>query len=246
MDDRQVAIVTGGSRGIGRAISLELAKSGRRVAIVYRSNRDRALETLREIESLGGEGDIFQADVTRWNDIEEVVKGVLTKWGRIDILINNAGITRDTLLFKMTEEDWDEVLDTDLKGAFICTRLVARQMIKNKEGRIVNIASVIGEIGNIGQSNYSAAKAGLIGFTKACARELSRWNITVNAVAPGYIETEMTTGLDEGIKQEYLNKIPLGRFGKAEEVAKLVLFLVSKDASYITGQVINIDGGLVM
>jgi len=246
MDDRQVAIVTGGSRGIGRAISLELAKSGRRVAIVYRSNRDKALETLREIESLGGEGDIFQADVTRWNDIEEVVKGVLTKWGRIDILINNAGITRDTLLFKMTEEDWDEVLDTDLKGAFICTRLVARQMIKNKEGRIVNIASVIGEIGNIGQSNYSAAKAGLIGFTKACARELSRWNITVNAVAPGYIETEMTTGLDEGIKQEYLNKIPLGRFGKAEEVAKLVLFLVSKDASYITGQVINIDGGLVM
>jgi len=195
---------------------------------------------------VGGEGDIFQADVTRWNDIEEVVKGVLTKWGRIDILINNAGITRDTLLFKMTEEDWDEVLDTDLKGAFICTRLVARQMIKNKEGRIVNIASVIGEIGNIGQSNYSAAKAGLIGFTKACARELSRWNITVNAVAPGYIETEMTTGLDEGIKQEYLNKIPLGRFGKAEEVAKLVLFLVSKDASYITGQVINIDGGLVM
>jgi len=246
MDDRQVAIVTGGSRGIGRAISLELAKSGRRVAIVYRSNRDKALETLREIESLGGEGDIFQADVTRWNDIEEVVKGVLTKWGRIDILINNAGITRDTLLFKMTEEDWDEVLDTDLKGAFICTRLVARQMIKNREGRIVNIASVIGEIGNIGQSNYSAAKAGLIGFTKACARELSRWNITVNAVAPGYIETEMTTGLDEGIKQEYLNKIPLGRFGKAEEVAKLVLFLVSKDASYITGQVINIDGGLVM
>jgi 3-oxoacyl-[acyl-carrier protein] reductase len=146
----------------------------------------------------------------------------------------------------MTEEDWDEVLDTDLKGAFICTRLVARQMIKNREGRIVNIASVIGEIGNIGQSNYSAAKAGLIGFTKACAKELSRWNITVNAVAPGYIETEMTTGLDDGIKQEYLNKIPLGRFGKAEEVAKLVLFLVSKDASYITGQVINIDGGLVM
>jgi 3-oxoacyl-[acyl-carrier protein] reductase len=137
-------------------------------------------------------------------------------------------------------------LDTDLKGAFICTRLVARQMIKNREGRIVNIASVIGEIGNIGQSNYSAAKAGLIGFTKACAKELSRWNITVNAVAPGYIETEMTTGLDDGIKQEYLNKIPLGRFGKAEEVAKLVLFLVSKDASYITGQVINIDGGLVM
>lgn len=246
MNDGQVAIVTGGSRGIGKAISLELASSGRKVAIIYKNNRDRALETLREIESIGGEGDIFQADVTKWTDIEEVVKGVLTKWGRIDILINNAGITRDKLLFKMDEEDWDEVLDTDLKGAFICTRLIARHMIKNREGRIVNIASVIGEIGNIGQSNYSAAKAGLIGFTKACAKELSRWNITVNAVAPGYIDTEMTMVLDESIKKEYLSKIPLGRFGKAEEVAKLVLFLVSKDASYITGQVINIDGGLVM
>ncbi|MGC8971420.1 MAG: 3-oxoacyl-[acyl-carrier-protein] reductase [bacterium] len=246
MNEKQVALVTGGSRGIGRAISLELAVSGRRVAIVYKSNKDKALETLREIKNLGGEGDIFQADVTKWNEVEEVVKGVLTKWGRIDILINNAGITRDALLFKMTEQDWDEVLDTDLKGAFICTRVIARQMVKNREGRIVNITSVIGEIGNIGQSNYSAAKAGLIGFTKACAKELSRWNITVNAVAPGYIETEMTTGLDESIKQDYLNKIPLGRFGKAEEVAKLVLFLVSKDASYITGQVINIDGGLVM
>ncbi|MBC7320336.1 3-oxoacyl-[acyl-carrier-protein] reductase [bacterium] len=246
MNDGQVAIVTGGSRGIGKAISLELASSGRRVAIVYKSNRDRALETLKEIESLGGEGDIFQADVTKWTDIEEVVKRVLTKWGRIDILINNAGITKDKLLFKMDEEDWDEVLDTDLKGAFICTRLIARHMIKNGEGRIVNIASVIGEIGNIGQSNYSAAKAGLIGFTKACAKELSRWNITVNAVAPGYIDTEMTSILDESIKKEYLSRIPLGRFGKAEEVAKLVLFLVSKDASYITGQVINIDGGLVM
>lgn len=246
MSDKQVAVVTGGSRGIGKAISLELAGSGRRVAIVYKSNREKALETLKEIESLGGEGEIFQADVTKWADIEEVVKGVLTKWGRIDILINNAGITRDKLLFKMDEVDWDEVLDTDLKGAFICTRLIARHMIKNRDGRIVNIASVIGEIGNIGQSNYSAAKAGLIGFTKACAKELSRWNITVNAVAPGYIDTEMTKVLDEDVKKEYLSKIPLGRFGKAEEVAKLVLFLVSKDASYITGQVINIDGGLVI
>ncbi|MCX7795625.1 MAG: 3-oxoacyl-[acyl-carrier-protein] reductase [bacterium] len=246
MSDRQVAIVTGGSRGIGRAISLELADSGRRVAIIYKSNKEKALATLEEIENLGGEGEIFQADVTRWADVDEVVKGVLTKWGRIDILINNAGITRDKLLLKMDEEDWDEVLDIDLKGAFICTRLIARHMIKNKEGRIVNITSVIGEIGNIGQSNYSAAKAGLIGFTKACAKELSRWNITVNAVAPGYIDTEMTKVLDENVKKEYLSRIPLGRFGKAEEVAKLVLFLVSKDASYITGQVINIDGGLVI
>lgn len=246
MDDKQVAVVTGGSRGIGRAISVELAVSGRVVAVVYKSNVEKALETLEEIKSKGGEGEIYQADVTKWQDVESVVKGVLTKWGRIDILINNAGITRDNLLIKMSEEDWDEVIDTDLKGAFICTRLIARHMIKNKCGRIVNIASVIGEVGNIGQTNYTAAKAGLIGFTKACARELSRWGITVNAVAPGYIETEMTERLEDSIKDEYLSRIPVGRFGKPEEIAKVVSFLVSNDASYITGQVINVDGGLVI
>ena len=241
-----VAIVTGGSRGIGKAISLELASMGKRIVIVYRSNREKALETLEDIKKLGAEGLIFQADITKWDEVNSVIEGVLTKWGRIDILINNAGITRDNLLIKMTEKEWEEIIDVDLKGAFICTRLVAHHMIKNKGGRIVNIASVIGEIGNVGQANYTAAKAGLIGFTKACARELSRWSITVNAVAPGYIETEMTSVLDEKVKVEYLNRIPLGRFGKVEEVAKVVGFLVSENASYITGQVINIDGGLVM
>lgn len=244
--DNQVAVVTGGSRGIGKAISLELASKGKKIAIVYRTNKEKALETLEEVERSGTEGLIFQADITRWSDIESVIEGVLTKWGRIDILINNAGVTRDNLLIKMTEEEWEDVIDVDLKGAFICTRLAVRSMMKNRWGRIVNIASVIGEIGNIGQANYTAAKAGVIGFTKACAREFSRWNITVNAVAPGYIETEMTSILDEKVKIEYLDRIPLGRFGKAEEVAKVIGFLVSEDASYITGQVINIDGGLVM
>jgi len=244
--DNQVAVVTGGSRGIGKAISLELASKGKKIAIVYRTNKEKALETLKEVERSGTEGLIFQADITRWSDIESVIEGVLTKWGRIDILINNAGVTRDNLLIKMTEEEWEDVIDVDLKGAFICTRLAVRSMMKNRWGRIVNIASVIGEIGNIGQANYTAAKAGVIGFTKACAREFSRWNITVNAVAPGYIETEMTSILDEKVKIEYLDRIPLGRFGKAEEVAKVIGFLVSEDASYITGQVINIDGGLVM
>jgi 3-oxoacyl-[acyl-carrier protein] reductase len=244
--DNQVAVVTGGSRGIGKAISLELASKGKKIAIVYRTNKEKALETLKEVERSGTEGLIFQADITRWSDIESVIEGVLTKWGRIDILINNAGVTRDNLLIKMTEEEWEDVIDVDLKGAFICTRLAVRSMMKNRWGRIVNIASVIGEIGNIGQANYTAAKAGVIGFTKACAREFSRWNITVNAVAPGYIETEMTSILDEKVKTEYLDRIPLGRFGKAEEVAKVIGFLVSEDASYITGQVINIDGGLVM
>jgi len=244
--DNQVAVVTGGSRGIGKAISLELASKGKKIAIVYRTNKEKALETLEEVERSGTEGLIFQADITRWSDIESVIEGVLTKWGRIDILINNAGVTRDNLLIKMTEEEWEDVIDVDLKGAFICTRLAVRSMMKNRWGRIVNIASVIGEIGNIGQANYTAAKAGVIGFTKACAREFSRWNITVNAVAPGYIETEMTSILDEKVKTEYLDRIPLGRFGKAEEVAKVIGFLVSEDASYITGQVINIDGGLVM
>lgn len=244
--DNQVAVVTGGSRGIGKAISLELASKGKKIAIVYRTNKEKALETLKEVERSGTEGLIFQADITRWSDIESVIEGVLTKWGRIDILINNAGVTRDNLLIKMTEEEWEDVIDVDLKGAFICTRLAVRSMMKNRWGRIVNITSVIGEIGNIGQANYTAAKAGVIGFTKACAREFSRWNITVNAVAPGYIETEMTSILDEKVKTEYLDRIPLGRFGKAEEVAKVIGFLVSEDASYITGQVINIDGGLVM
>lgn len=240
------AIVTGGSRGIGRAIALALAKCGANVAVNYTSNQAAAEEVVKEIEALGVGAMAIKADVSKGEEVENLVKEVLNQFGSIDILINNAGITRDNLIIRMTEKDFEEVIDTNLKGAFNCTKWVSKVMIKQKSGKIINVSSVVGIIGNAGQSNYAAAKAGLIGFTKSMAKELSKRGITVNAVAPGYIETEMTASLPEKAKEEFINNIPLGRTGKPQDVANTILFLASEYSDYITGQVIHIDGGMVM
>ncbi len=240
------AIVTGGSRGIGRSVAIALAKSGANVAVNYTSNQAAALEVVKEIEALGVGAMAVKADVSKGEEVENLVKEVLNRFGSIDILINNAGITRDNLIIRMTEQDFEEVIDTNLKGAFNCTKSVSRVMIKQKSGKIINVSSVVGVIGNAGQSNYAAAKAGLIGFTKSMAKELSKRGITVNAVAPGYIDTEMTASLPEKVREEFVNNIPLGRTGKPQDVANTILFLASEYSDYITGQVIHIDGGMVM
>ncbi len=238
----KVGIVTGGTRGIGKAIAVALIAQG---AKVYGWARDE--KAGRRLEKELGEGYIFQqADVTDSHKIEVLAKEIVNKESKIDFLVNNAGITRDNLLLRMREEDWDAVLNINLKGAYICTKAVARYMLRQHKGAILNIASVVGEIGNPGQANYVAAKAGLIGFTKSIAKELGSRGIRANALAPGFIATGMTEGLPSELKHKYLEAIPLGRFGQAEEVAEAACFLLSDRASYITGQVLNIDGGLVM
>ena len=241
----QVAVVTGAGRGIGRAIALELAARGAKVVLASRS-QDQLEEVAKEITGAGGTALCVATDVAQSEQVDALIARTLEEFSQLDILVNNAGVTRDTVLLRMKDSDWDTVLNVNLKSAFLCTRSASKTMLKKRYGRIINITSVIGQIGNAGQSNYAASKAGLIGFTQSVARELASRNITVNAVAPGYIETEMTSGLPEKVQQQILAQIPMGRMGKAEEVARLVGFLVSPTSGYITGQVFNVDGGMVM
>ncbi len=246
MLEGKVAVVTGASRGIGRAVAVKLAEEGAAVAVNYNGSRERAEAVKQEIEAAGGRAELFQCNVSDFAACEAFLKEVTEKFGRIDILVNNAGITRDGLLMKMSEEDYDAVLDTNLKGTFHCIRFTARQMIKQRSGRIINMSSVSGVLGNAGQTNYSASKAGVIGLTKAAARELASRGITVNAVAPGFINTEMTAGLPEKVKEGAVAQIPLGAFGEVSDIAETVAFLASEKARYITGQVLHVDGGMAM
>lgn len=238
----KIAIITGGSRGIGRATALALAMEGANVVVNYAKSSDAALEVVEEIVAAGGNGMALQADISQMEEVDNFVKKVMEKWSCIDILVNNAGITRDKLLLRMKPEDWHSVIDLNLTGVFLCTRAVSKIMLKQKSGRIINVSSVAGQTGNPGQANYSAAKAGVIGFTKTVAKELANRGITVNAVAPGFIATDMTKDLKNS--EEIIKFIPLGRYGKPEEVAGMIRFLAADDAAnYITGQVFNVDGG---
>lgn len=240
------ALVTGSSRGIGRAIALELAKNGVNVAVNYAGSEAKAEEVVNELKALGVNAFKVQADVANEDDVKAMVKEVVNQFGSIDFLINNAGITRDNLLMRMKTEDFDDVISTNLKGAFLCTKAVTRPMMKQKAGRIVNIASIVGVSGNPGQANYVAAKAGVIGLTKSVAKELAARNILVNAVAPGFITTDMTDELNEEQTEAILSQVPLNKLGQPEDVARVVRFLVSEDSQYMTGQTLHVDGGMVM
>jgi 3-oxoacyl-[acyl-carrier protein] reductase len=241
----QAAVVTGGNGGIGRAVVLALAREGCRVGVVAGHDLSGAESVAREASALGAEAIPLLADVADTSQVEAAFEQVLSRFGRLDILVNNAGITRDGLLLRMGEADWDAVLDVNLKGAFRCTKVAIRQMLKSRSGRIVNVASIVGMMGNAGQANYAAAKAGLIGFTRATAREVASRGILVNAVAPGFIQTRMTEAMPEKAREAMIGQIPLGRLGRPEDVAPAVLFLCLPDVSYITGQVLVVDGGVL-
>ncbi len=240
-----VALVTGASRGIGAVIARRLAEAGVKVGVNYLSSPESAEEVVSSIISAGGEALMVEGDVSQEEPAKSTVQQVVSNWGRIDILVNNAGINRDRLLLRMNTDDWDQVIQVDLRGAFLCTRFVMPHLIKQRSGRVVNISSVVGISGNPGQANYAAAKAGLIGFTKSVAREVASRNVTVNALAPGYITTGMVEKLSEAAREKILSRIPMGRFGVAEDVSEAVVFLCSKGASYITGEVLTIDGGMI-
>ncbi len=244
--ENRVAVVTGGSRGIGRAIALELARHGAAVVVNYNSNADAAYAVVSEIEALGSKGLAVQADVSGLDAATALIKAAIDAYGQIDILVNNAGTTRDKLIMMMKEEDWDVVLDTNLKSAWNCSKAAVRQMVRQRYGRIINITSVSGIAGQAGQTNYSASKAGMIGLTKALAREVADRSVTVNAVAPGFIPTDLTSDLGEDLMTQVLNAIPMKRLGTVEEVAHAVVFLADEQSAYITGQVLSVDGGLVM
>jgi 3-oxoacyl-[acyl-carrier protein] reductase len=242
----QVAVVTGASRGIGRAIALSLAKAGAYVVLNYRGNQTAADASLAAIVEQGGRGEISRFDVANESEIEQAVKRIVDGHNKIDILVNNAGVTADNLLMRISAVDWDQVIGTNLKGTILCTKVVSRHMIRQRSGRILNMSSVAGQMGNAGQSLYAASKAGIIGFTKTIARELASRNVTANVIAPGFIETDMTAKLSEQQREKSIQLIPLGRFGTCQEVADMVVFLAGEKAGYITGQVFSINGGLYM
>lgn len=244
--DHQTALITGGSRGIGKAIALELAGRGASLMINYSGNKEAAERTAEEIRALGAEAVVHRCDVSDESSVREMVSSAVKTFGHLDILVNNAGIARDGLIMRMKEEDWDAVLNTNLKGVFLVTKAALRPMMRQRSGRIINIASVVGILGNPGQINYVAAKAGVIGLTKATAREVASRGITVNAVAPGFITTDMTEQLSDEIKERLKREIPLGRLGRPEDVAKVVAFLAGEDSSYMTGQTLSVDGGMAM